>query len=486
MMTETTGHAPTTGPSTWAIFYRGVLFQMILFGALSFVGPAMGDALSNLGGGGFSTPWLANIANCLSYAGSFMVTILGGPLINKIGIKWSCFIAAVAMPLQGSAFYVSARYNVDWYLLFGNIVQGITGGFLYVGESTAMLSYPHPDKRGLSGSLLGGAINFSNNHKTATSGGVAWSTYLIFVAFECTGVIFALLLSPTRKVRRHDGSRVQMSEKLTWKQEFSMLYRALRNKKIHMPAFLCSPRQILAMFLPSFFSFFYGGTMGTYLSLHFSVRSRALSSLLVRKSASPGLLRCFILTAAAIFTISSVLAFGKLLDGNLATQKRRAYVCCMMWILPIAAGFIWIGIEYSRLGPKSSLDYANDTASWARAYIPYLMVFVAGYWTQLSLYWILGNFSLEVGSSARTGGLFRAFETAGQAVSYGLSSSASVGGLVPFYVNCGLFVLVLPCIWWLIQLMPDVALTVGVEPEDPTAGKDIEDGKIKDVDVKKL
>lgn len=105
--------------------------------------------LSNLGGGGLSTPWLANIANCLSYAGSFLVTILGGPLINKIGIKWSCFIAAAAMPLQGSAFYVSARYNVDWYLLFGNIVQGLTGGFLYVGESTAMLSYPHPDKRGL-------------------------------------------------------------------------------------------------------------------------------------------------------------------------------------------------------------------------------------------------------------------------------------------------------------------------------------------------
>jgi hypothetical protein len=35
--------------------------------------------------------------------------------------------------------------------------------------------------------------------------------------------------------------------------------------------------------IPSFYSFFYGGTMGTYLSLHFSVRARALSSLLVRK-----------------------------------------------------------------------------------------------------------------------------------------------------------------------------------------------------------
>lgn len=66
-----------------------------------------------------------------------------------------------------------------------------------------------------------------------------------------------------------------------------------------------------------------------------------------------------LLTNAAIFTISSILAFGKLLDGNCATQKRRAYVCCMMRIDLIVAGSIWIGIKYSGLGPKSSLDYSK-------------------------------------------------------------------------------------------------------------------------------
>ena len=44
---------------------------------------------------------------------------------------------------------------------------------------------------------------------------------------------------------------------------------------------------MLAVFLPSFYSFFYGATMGTYLSLHFSVRARALSSLLVRTLTLP-------------------------------------------------------------------------------------------------------------------------------------------------------------------------------------------------------
>jgi len=56
-----------------------------------------------------------------------------------------------------------------------------------------MLSYPHPDDRGKylsiwaamrnSGAVVGGAINFSNNSKNKKAGGIAWSTYLIFIAF---------------------------------------------------------------------------------------------------------------------------------------------------------------------------------------------------------------------------------------------------------------------------------------------------------------
>lgn len=80
----------------------------------------MADAISNLGGGGLSSPYLANLANSLNYASGCMVTLIGGPLINKFGIKWSCMIAAVAMPLIGSAYYVNAKYGVDWYLLFSS------------------------------------------------------------------------------------------------------------------------------------------------------------------------------------------------------------------------------------------------------------------------------------------------------------------------------------------------------------------------------
>ncbi|KAF1938595.1 MFS general substrate transporter [Clathrospora elynae] len=438
----------------WGTLYRSVLFQMVLFGALSLVGPAMSDAISNLGGGGLSTPWLANLANSLSYTFSFFSTILGGPIINKIGIKWACFIAAVAMPLYGSAYYVSARYSIEWYLLTANVISGTASGFLYVGETTAMLSYPKPEDRGFylgiwsamrsSGSLIGGAINFSTNSDRASAGGIAWPTYLIFVGFECTAVFWALLLSPTARVRRRDGSKVPMSEMLSWKQEFIALWGFLQNKKTWL------------IFLPAFYSFFYGGTMGTYLSLHFSVRARALSSLII-----------------PAITIPSVIIFGKLLDSQRWPQRRRAWAAFSLWIIPQTGCFIWIAFEYHHLGNRSTLDYNLDTSRWSRAYVPYLIIFVTGYWTQLTLYWIIGTFSNDMKSSSRVGGVFRAFETAGQAVSYGLSSASIIAPTIPIYVNCALLVLAIPSMILLITGMQKAPASVDftdqtyVVPDDP-------------------
>lgn len=81
----------------------------------------MSDAISNLGGGGLSSPFLANLATSLNYAAGFIVTLFGGPLINKLGIKWSCIITAVTMPLAGSGYYVKARFGIDWYLIFSRV-----------------------------------------------------------------------------------------------------------------------------------------------------------------------------------------------------------------------------------------------------------------------------------------------------------------------------------------------------------------------------
>ncbi|KAL1597344.1 hypothetical protein SLS60_008928 [Paraconiothyrium brasiliense] len=59
--------------------------------------------------------------------------------------------------------------------------------------------------------------------------------------------------------------------------------------------------------------------------------------------------------------------------------------------------------------------------------MPYLIIFVSGYWTQLTIYWVLGTFSNKTDVQSRAGGVFRAFEVAGQAISYGINSNKTVG-----------------------------------------------------------
>jgi len=56
------------------------------------------------------------------------MTFVGGPVVNKIGIKWACFIAAVTFPLSGAGYYVRAKFKIDWFLLFARSLGGIGGG----------------------------------------------------------------------------------------------------------------------------------------------------------------------------------------------------------------------------------------------------------------------------------------------------------------------------------------------------------------------
>lgn len=99
-------------------------------------------------------------------------------------------------------------------------------------------------------------------------------------------------------------------------------------------------------------------------------------------------------------------------------------------------------------------NFDSESVKWFRAYFPYLTIFVSGYWTQLTLYWILSTFSDEVTDASRSGGVFRAFEVAGQAVSYGLSSAKSIDHAIPLYINVALLVFTIPTMSMLINKMP--------------------------------
>jgi hypothetical protein len=124
-----------------------------------------------------------------------------------------------------------------------------------------------------------------------------------------------------------------------------------------------------------------------------------------------------------------------------------------------------------KLQTKTDTLPHSETKQWAEAYLPYIIFFSCGYLCQLSLYWILGTFSTDVKSSARTGGLFRAFEVLGQTVSYAINSNKAADPRNAFYVNCALLALTIPCMVALIRMVPDVPASHDIDVEGPRSGE---------------
>jgi hypothetical protein len=127
---------------------------MMLLSVQAFCGPAMADAITGeadrrfhrfeinsssipgLGGGGLATPQVSNITNAITYAmlatcmfiarsgllawsplirqWHHLVCFFGGPIVNKIGVKWALVIGAATFPIEGSAYYCNSKYGNQW------------------------------------------------------------------------------------------------------------------------------------------------------------------------------------------------------------------------------------------------------------------------------------------------------------------------------------------------------------------------------------
>ena len=73
--------------------------------------------------------------------------------------------------------------------------------------------------------------------------------------------------------------------------------------------------------------------------------------------------------------------------------------------------------------------------------------------SQTLVYWILGQFASDVATNARTGGVFRSWETVGQAISYGINAKAS-NKYIPFGVYTGLFGISVPLLYLVVLELP--------------------------------
>lgn len=46
-----------------------------------------------------------------------IVCAFGGPLVNKLGVKWSLVIGAATFPIRGASYYANSKYGNQWVSL---------------------------------------------------------------------------------------------------------------------------------------------------------------------------------------------------------------------------------------------------------------------------------------------------------------------------------------------------------------------------------
>jgi MFS family permease len=154
----------------WRRVWQHSLTQMLLLSVQATCGPAMADAIAGLGGGGLATPQTSNIATALTYTFLALVCFFGGPLVNKIGVKWALVIGAMSFPIEGSAYYCNSKFGNQWYLILSGAISGIGTGCWYVAEAGSIMSLSPSGARGKYlalwivsrnlGQLVGGAIKY--------------------------------------------------------------------------------------------------------------------------------------------------------------------------------------------------------------------------------------------------------------------------------------------------------------------------------------
>ncbi|KAF5373823.1 hypothetical protein D9758_000819 [Tetrapyrgos nigripes] len=457
-------------------WFRSTICQVIVVGGVFFCAPGMYNALTSLGAGGLASPWWANATSAAGYVFMGLYCLIGGIIVSKIGVRWALLISSTGDIIYSGSLYLNSKNGTEWFLMFGSIISGCTDGLMYTVEGPIITgafmielqtrsviyavffhsAYPEPDRRGRmlglwvfmrnAAPVIGGAIIFGLNHSTDSSGGVSLETYLVIIGIMCAGPFIALLLSPPEKVQRRDGVRIVM-RKAGWVQTFTEWYRVVSNRDILL---LC----------PLFFtSWFYGSYIGTLQTQFYTVRVRALCSLVI-----------------PFGDILGGFAIGYFLDCKLMSVKQRArwsFIAVMTFNLAL---WVWAAIITKQLEDQNPvIDWTS--AMFGRTFSLFILFDFATMATQTSLYWIISHMSDDFVVLSYMTGILRGVECAGQAVAYGIKSSDTTNWL-SIGLNIGLIVLSLPFAWVTIRKIGVVEFDRTVLDQSSADEKSLEDEKI--------
>ncbi|GAA5834419.1 hypothetical protein JCM11251_007983 [Rhodosporidiobolus azoricus] len=407
-------------------FYRTTAWQLGVVCIVSFVAPGLWNGANSLGAGGALEPYLVNAGNSIVFAVMGLGCIFAPIIVNKLGVKYTLILGTVGWSVYTASLYQNNRYGTEWFVILGAVICGASAGLYWASEGAIVLAYPEPSKRGKylaawlasknSGQLLAGIINLATNINRSTGGKVNYSTLICFIALQVAGIPISFLVSNADKVQRKDRTKIVIPNQTSTKEQFSLLWKTVSSAKV-------------GLLLPVFFtSWFYWGFGSSFLTLYFSVRARALASLL-----------------SAVCGVLVGILFGFFLDNQRLSLQFRARVGAAVSFTLFSGMLIWslvVQKEFSDNNP-GKLDWTDKTGRFGKGFGMYVMLNAIGNGVQNYLYWLMGTLAQNLAEATRYAGLLRGIESWGQCAAFGINSSK----FNPFYtviINCVFFWVSIP------------------------------------------
>lgn len=346
---------------------------------------------------------LTDSANAALYACFAIVGFFAGSLVNKFGPKYTLMVGTIGYIIYSASLWVYDVKQNSGFVIAAGAILGCCAGILWTAQGAIMMAYPNEEQKGRFvsifwtifnlGGVLGSLIPLGMNLTNSGTSGVSTATYTVFVVIMCVGTLLCFLIAPPSKVIRPDGSTVEVHPNLGWKEELKGVVHVLAEWRILalIPAFLAS-------------NWFYAYQFGIN-AIYFDIKTRSLNGVVYWAS-----------------QIIASIMLGYLLDYHGLPRRTRGVVGLAV------VGLICMGVWAGGVAFQLTFDrsYSNpiswNSPGFGGPFFLYLMYGFTDALYQSYLYWLMGAMSNDSNTLARYAGFYKAVQSAGGAISFGIDA----------------------------------------------------------------
>ncbi|KAI9259317.1 major facilitator superfamily domain-containing protein [Sporodiniella umbellata] len=385
--------------------YYTPIVQVVILGFVCLCCPGMFNALLGLGAGGSMSSNVALIdsANGALYGCFAIVGFFSGTVTNTLGVKYTLTMGSVGYVLYAASLWVYDRRQTSGFVIAAGAILGCCAGIFWSAQGAIMMAYPEEKNKGKyvaifwalfnTGGILGSLIALGLNLEEAESGGVSTSTYIAFVIVMLIGVVLSLAIASPQRVTRPDGTKVSVAKPLHWTEELKGVLNVWKEWRMIclIPAFLAS-------------NWFYSYQFRVN-AVYFNSSARALND-----------------TMYWAMQIIASLLLGCLLDCQSMNRRGRALLSLALLFLVLMA--VWAGGFVFQLSFDNSF---NQPIGWkdpgfGGPFVLYMFFGFSDALYQTYMYWLMGAMSNDPSLLARYAGFYKATQSAGAAISFGIDA----------------------------------------------------------------